>query len=71
MGLFLIYPQVAVAPLMWLSLVGGLGLTYWECREQKYERKMVAWWLSLVLLVHVPGYIALRIYVAVQHRKQA
>ena len=54
---------------MWLSLVGALLLTGWEVREQGLDRKTAMWWLLLVLLVHVLGYIALRVWVAATTRR--
>ena len=69
MALFLIFPHTVNLGVMWLILLGALGLTYWEAREQEYERKLTLWWLSLVFLLHVPAYIAMRIWVAVQRKK--
>ena len=54
---------------MWLILLGVLGLTYWECREQKYERKLTLWWLSFVFLTHFVGYLVLRVWVAIAQRR--
>ena len=71
MALFFFLRHTAASLPLWLILLGALGLTYWECREQKYETKLTVWWLSLVLLLHVPGYLALRIWVAVQRNKKA
>lgn len=47
---------------MLISLVGALGLAYWECRERELGIRLTLWWLSLVLLIHVPGYLALRLW---------
>ncbi len=45
-----------------LTLLGALVLTYWECRTNELTWRSTLWWLSLVLLVHVVGYIALRLW---------
>ena len=48
---------------LWLLLVGAIGLTVWECRERGYRTIVVLWWVSLVLITHVLGYIVLRFFV--------
>ena len=45
-----------------------LGLTFWEAREQGYDRRLALWWLSVGAMAHVPAYIALRGWVAWQKR---
>jgi len=45
-----------------------LGLTFWEAREQGYDRRLTVWWLSVVAMAHVPAYIVLRGWVAWQKR---
>lgn len=66
----MLFPDTAASLIMWLALLGALGLTYWECREQRYENKLTAWWLSLVFLFHVPGYLALRLWVFFKRDKE-
>jgi hypothetical protein len=51
-----------------MLLVAALGLTFWETREQGYELKVTIWWLSLVAMTHVLGYIGLRGWVAGRKR---
>lgn len=46
---------------LWILLVGALGLTMWECRERGYRLKALLWWMSFVFLTHVLGYIVLRL----------
>ena len=46
---------------LWILLVGALGLTLWECRERGYRLKALLWWMSFVFLTHVLGYIVLRL----------
>lgn len=43
-------------------LFAVLGLTFYECRELGFDRKVTIWWLLLVAMVHVPGYLALRLW---------
>ncbi len=49
---------------MLLTLVGAAGLTYWDCRSNELSWRSTAWWVSLVLLLHVVGYGALRLWLA-------
>ncbi len=52
-----------------LLLLAGLGLTFWETRTQRLEWRQTAWWLLLVLLIHVIGYLALMGWGAYRKRK--
>jgi len=49
---------------MLLTLFGAVGLTYWECKSAKMNWRTTAWWVSFVLLTHVIGYLALRLWTA-------
>jgi len=51
---------------LWVLLLGALGLTLWETREQGLSRRSTVWWLLLVMLTHVLGYIGLRVFGAVR-----
>ena len=48
---------------LWILLAAAVGLTFWECRERGYRPVVVLWWMSLVAITHVPGYIVLRFFV--------
>ena len=48
---------------LWLLLVGAMGLTVWECRERGYRTIVMLWWVSFVIITHVLGYIILRFFV--------
>ena len=48
---------------LWLLLVGAVGLTVWECRERGYRVHVLLWWVSVVAITHVLGYIVLRFLV--------
>jgi len=52
-----------------LLLVAVLGLTFWETRERQFDPKTARWWLTLVLLTHAFGYLALRGYGIYADRK--
>ena len=52
-----------------LLLFAALGLTYWEARERDFDRRLTTWWMLLVLLIHVIGYIALRVWLMIRDRR--
>ena len=55
--------------LYFVLLLMTLGLTFWEAREQGYDRRLTMWGLSVVAMAHVPAYIALRGWIAWQNRR--
>jgi hypothetical protein len=61
-----------VPDILWLSL---LGLVYLSWIEVRHEPDLIPqarlWWCLLVLLVNIPGYVALRIWVALRRRRRA
>lgn len=61
MGL-LILADADQSVVLWVLLLPLLGLTFWETRTQRLEWKQTVWWLLLVLLTHVPGYLALWVW---------
>ncbi len=48
---------------LWILLAGAVGLTVWECRERGYRAHIVLWWVSVVAITHVLGYIVLRFFI--------
>jgi hypothetical protein len=52
-----------------LCLLGLLYLTWVELRHEELEPLVKVWWGMLVFLTHVPGYLALRIWVGVRRRR--
>ena len=54
-----------------VCLLGLLYLTWIELRGEELEPQVKLWWGLLVLLTHVPGYLALRIWLAVRRRRDA
>jgi len=58
------------APLILLvCLIGLLYLTWVELRGEELEPMVKLWWALLVLLTHGPGYLALRIWIALRRRR--
>ena len=47
---------------LWILLAGALGLTVWECLERGYKVHVLLWWVSVVAITHVLGYIVLRFF---------
>lgn len=54
---------------LWLLLFAALGLTYWEAREREFDRRLMTWWMLLVLLTHVIGYVFLRLWLFSRDRQ--
>jgi hypothetical protein len=67
MLLFLILGYTPV--ILLVCLLGLLYLTWVELRGEELEPLVKLWWGLLVLLTHVPGYLALRIWIAVRRRR--
>jgi hypothetical protein len=59
MGLLLLFDATGNA-IMWGALLLAVALTVWEVRQNKFSLKAQMWWILLVLLTHVPGYLLLR-----------
>jgi hypothetical protein len=51
------------------SLLGLVYLTWLELRREDLQPQIKLWWGLLVLLTHVPGYAAMRIWVALRRRR--
>jgi len=54
---------------LFVLLLAVLGLTAWEARQQDLDRRMTLWWISVVGMTHVLGYLALRAWVANRDRR--
>ena len=69
MLLFVILQQVRLIPL--LILVVCLYLVWVDVKDEPdLEFQIKIWWFLLVLLLHVPGYLIFRLWLAV-HRRRA
>lgn len=69
MVLFVLLGNVPL--LLLVCLLGLLYLTWVEFRQRKVEPIVQLWWYLLVFLTHVPGYLALRVWLAVTGRRAA
>jgi hypothetical protein len=67
MVLFVILGRVPLVLLV--CLLGLLYLTWVELRGREVQPMVKLWWGLLVLLTHVLGYLALRIWLAVMSRR--
>jgi len=68
MGLLLLFDATGNA-VMWGALLLAVALTVWEVRQNKFTLKGQMWWILLVLLIHVPGYLLLRVVTAIRQGK--
>jgi hypothetical protein len=67
---FFLFDQVP--DILWLSLAGLVYLAWIEIRaEPELTWQVKLWWCLLVLLTNIPGYVALRIWVALRRRRRA
>ena len=57
--------------LMLLTLVLALYLTVIELREMRPHFLWWSWWLRSSFMTHFVGYLALRVYAFVHHRRAA
>jgi hypothetical protein len=61
-----------VPDILWLSLVALVYLAWIEVRrEPEVTAQVKLWWCLLVFLTNIPGYVALRIWVAIRRRRRA
>jgi hypothetical protein len=67
-GLLLLFDATGNA-VMWGALLLAVALTVWEVRQNKFTLKGQMWWILLVLLIHVPGYLLLRVVTAFRQWK--
>ena len=55
--------EASQSVVLWILLAAAVGLTVWECRERRYRVHVMLWWVSVVAITHVLGYIVLRFLV--------
>ena len=54
---------------LFVLLLAAIGLTWWEARQQDFDRRLTFWWISVVAMTHVLGYLALRLWVTFRERQ--
>jgi hypothetical protein len=65
--LFVIFQQVPL--ILLLILVVCLYLVWVDVKDEPdLEFQIKVWWFLLVLLMHVPGYLIFRLWIAVRRR---
>jgi CDP-diglyceride synthetase len=69
MILFVVLGHVPV--ILLVCLLGLLWLTWVEFRGRDLDPLVELWWGLLVLMTHVAGYLALRVWLAVRDRRGA
>ena len=52
-----------------VCLFGLLYLTWVELRHEELDAQVKVWWGLLVFLTHVPGYLAMRVWIAIRRRR--
>jgi hypothetical protein len=68
----IVFVVLGHTPLVLLvCLLGLLYLSWIDLRGEELEPQVKVWWGLLVLLTHVPGYFALRIWLALRRRRAA
>jgi len=61
----------SVPAILLLTLAGALYLTWYDIKDEPdLEFQAKAWWFLLVLLFHVPGYLAFRVWIAVRRHRR-
>jgi threonine/homoserine/homoserine lactone efflux protein len=62
----------SVPAIMLLTLAGALYLVWVDVKDEPdLEFQIKVWWFLLVLLLHVPGYLVFRAWLAVRrHRRK-
>jgi hypothetical protein len=65
---FVLFQSVPV--ILLLTLAGALYLTWYDIKDEDVDFQVKAWWFLLVLLLHVPGYLAFRVWIAVRRHRR-
>jgi len=58
-------------PVLILALLIAIYLTVWELWNEEMPVLTKAWWVLLVLLTHVAGYLIFRIWIAARRARAA
>jgi dolichyl-phosphate-mannose--protein O-mannosyl transferase len=61
----------SVPAILLLVLVVTLYLVWVDVKDEPIEFQVKIWWFLFVLLLHVPGYLVFRVWIAVRrHRRK-
>jgi threonine/homoserine/homoserine lactone efflux protein len=61
----------SVPAILLLTLAGALYLTWFDLKDEPVEFQIKVWWFLFVLLLHVPGYLVFRVWIAMRrHRRK-
>jgi hypothetical protein len=58
-----------VPPILALALAGMVYLTWVEVRGETFDRTVKLWWCLLVALFNLPGYLVMRVAMAVRRSR--
>lgn len=67
MGLMILF-QAHESFVLWVLLGIAVWLTFIEARELELDRRLTTWWVLLVLITHVFGYLAMRVWAFFRRR---
>lgn len=59
-----------VPAILLLTLAGMVYLSWVEVRREPVAANVKLWWCLLVALTHLPGYVALRVWVTSRRRRR-
>jgi hypothetical protein len=60
-----------VPPILLVALAICIYLTIWDLWSEDLQFLYKAWWVTLVLVTHVFGYLVFRVWVALRRRRAA
>jgi hypothetical protein len=58
-----------VPAILALALAGMVYLTWIEVREEPFDRMVKLWWCLLVALFNLPGYLVMRVAMAIRRSR--
>jgi fumarate reductase subunit D len=66
--LFVLFQNVP--PIMLLVLGIALYLVWIDVKDEPVDFQVKVWWFLFVLLLHVPGYLVFRVWIAVRRHRR-
>jgi hypothetical protein len=61
----------SVPAILLLVLVVALYLVWVDVKDEPVEFQVKVWWFLFVVLLHVPGYLVFRVWIAVRRHRRA